>query len=435
MGNFVYRALFNDDIKDGIKCKNPNSNYSLLDFLQLGSTSKTQFISTTKRISVAGEKYSPGKKQNYNNENKRRSQVVLIDLDKVNERIYNCSTEEKLKELKDELSETVSSKEWSQILGKGVGDREIIVENNIPVEAFRVIPPILVDVIVAIEHSNPNCKCIDTINEMIMNNNLEGLIGAINAIEVDEVQENFKNAYYDEMLSMHTYGRILDKSMTGNQSNISGFEVANSIKKSFIEKILNDPRVREIIENTNEKIIDNLDEKFIPEGTFTTTHFKEIDRNNYVNKKEISLFHRICDTFGISLKNQPNYVLTIPSKYDLKKNEDNENEYVIKIKHKRLIKEKQKNKPEFFGDAYKVQEFDKEIIIDIKKLQENTLDIINSKKKKRGKKDCEGVQSIKESSTKRMTDMTNENIKPKKKSIENSPKGDENIGTEPDDDL
>lgn len=167
MGEYVYRAQ--DEYKNGepIKCKKPESKITLQGHIGIASKKKSngsRFISTTGRIGVAKYKYS----------GEKRSPIILIDLGALKEdkpgsvgEIFDFRDDETIKKLK-----------------KGSGsnyvraDREVIVENFIPAEYCRKIPPLIIDILAGLDRlvndSNSGTwsivadHLIDYINSQIM---------------------------------------------------------------------------------------------------------------------------------------------------------------------------------------------------------------------------------------------------------------------------
>lgn len=165
MGEYVYRAQ--DEYKNGepIKCKKPESEICLQDHIGIASKKKSngsRFISTTGRIGVAKYKYS----------GEKRSPIILIDLGALKEdkpgsvgEIFDFRDDETIKKLT----------KWTNYVR---ADREVTVENFIPAEYCRKIPPLIIDILAGLDRlvndSNSGTwsivadHLIDYINSQIM---------------------------------------------------------------------------------------------------------------------------------------------------------------------------------------------------------------------------------------------------------------------------
>ena len=318
MANYVYRSSPEMEKGKDIPCKDPNSPANIVTFIRNGSVMATKFISTTKLLGVCTQKYSVGLKKAGKVIPGKRPPVVLVDLDNIKDEIHDCSTDEALKAItKEELNEAgiedKSSKAWKMAIDRTKADREIILEYKIPLEAYREIPPMLVDVLDAFEQANTldSKFCMKVINDMIMEDKANELIDIIDNIKFNEVEQIIISEYYEKMNNMNQvsqdFGQYVDDKVLKNletSKNNSMLKYVTAIKAQITKNILSNEEFRQKIETRKKEIqkeekgeitdtnYDKLLEKYyvIPEGAADTTSKKQKDVNNaFIGRPNVAI--------------------------------------------------------------------------------------------------------------------------------------------------
>jgi len=397
---FAFRALNGFDIKnlengvENIECKDKESTMDIWTFLQTGTGKKTKFISLSKNIGISAEKYTIGKKADYTKPLSKRTPVILVDMQKLQDEypdstVHDLSTKEKF--------EDYYGKEYlykrngvATVMGHAIGDREVIVENSIPKEAFRIIPPIIVDVLVALEHDILGDKLKYRILNGIMENEIndETIKDMLSELNLDPLKQNFIENYYNGMFTMHSYGNELENSINNN-SSITGFDLANSVKKSLIVDMMEALSKHFEIEHRSRYKF------FIPEGKISATAKSHSDLQYCLN------YQRCIDTYGIKLSKDEQLIIPNTYKYNEESND-------VEVRYD--IAKKEDRSP--INMSYSSNSG--EVGIEIDKLPNLSEKENESKKpktkKKSGKMETEGVKKLKSSDKERQTKNTIENI-------------------------
>ena len=194
MARYVFRGLNQDDIvrltnggaRTSIVAKDPNSESKLRTFIKNGRA-KTKFIAMTDSIGVADIKFGcldaacP---------NKRNSMIVLVDLDQLSEPIYYATA--------NAFKNPTTSREMA--LNSTEADNEVVCEKEIPADAFRVIPPLLVDIMTGYEittYAGGAYKAIDDVCDKIMAGKSNDIIKQLfSGVELNPIEKAFIENYY-----------------------------------------------------------------------------------------------------------------------------------------------------------------------------------------------------------------------------------------------
>ena len=194
MARYVFRGLNQDDIVrltnggpgTSIVAKNPNSKTKLRTFIQKGRA-KTKFIAMTDSIGVADIKFGG---LDTACPNKRDSMIVLVDLDKLPGPIYYDTA--------NAFENPTTSREMA--LNSTEADNEVVCEKEIPADAFRVIPPLLVDIMTGYEittYAGGAYKAIDAVCDKIMDGKSNDLIKQLfSGVELNPIEKAFIENYY-----------------------------------------------------------------------------------------------------------------------------------------------------------------------------------------------------------------------------------------------
>lgn len=230
MANYVYRAVLENYSKEeGIKCKEKDSDKSLSYHVNFGSKKnvKTKYISTSKKIGIAAYKYAIGKV----NENRiKRSKIVLIDLDKLpkEQKYYDLTDETVLKEQK--ISRM--SKNYCK------SDAEVTIEGDIGPECVKEIPPMLVDILFALESSgNANKMFYDMLLDRVAEGDME-LDKIIEKCKFNKLEQNFIKSYYTDMNQLEETAKQILPEMLDEKKEDNREFIANCIRTQIIKNVV-----------------------------------------------------------------------------------------------------------------------------------------------------------------------------------------------------
>ena len=278
MEGFVYRTLKEEKVGEKIVCKNPNSVVSLFRHVLNGSNEKSKFLSMTKRIGIAANKYLVrynSKAKTPQKGHEKRRPVVVIDLSKLKHNIYDCSSLDNICHCGDEEMENKaknynnSTPEDLRALHYALADREIITEYEILPEAYKEVNPILVDVLDAVERvahfklskayeqrklngtpkgTEDNAKILLTlINKMIMNDEENELIDIINNLDFEPFENLILENYYNQMLNAYETAKVFKEYIKEDdkEGDKDALYCVFGIKTNIIRKILGNPKIQE----------------------------------------------------------------------------------------------------------------------------------------------------------------------------------------------
>ncbi len=288
MGNYVFRAQNNDiPVQNGedIWSKNPNDPRGLSYHISKGTGEGTRFLSTTKSIAIAANFYGTGnrrfnddmkppiseeqKKENDKNAKKKiqaplvpreRKNIILIDWDKLKENnatVYDCSSDEAWKELKSNGTVKGIS---TTAMNFAKASQEMIIEGKIPADCFRVIPPILVDVIDTLNRMHLDAYS-QQICDMIMEDKTQELMTVINDVNWSLMERVFIKEHYQNMNNLHQVSKEFEKYAQNPlpRLNCSFKEyplltVVQGIKSQVMMDILSNSQFQELLESKDTTI-------------------------------------------------------------------------------------------------------------------------------------------------------------------------------------
>ena len=230
MANYVYRAVLENYSKEeGIKCKEKDSDKSLSYHVNFGSKKnvKTKYISTSKKIGITAYKYAIGK---VNEDRIKRSKIVLIDLDKLpkEQKYYDLTDENVLKEHK--ISRM--SKNYCK------SDAEVTIEGDIGPECVKEIPPMLVDILFALESSgNANKMFYDMLLDRVAEGDME-LDKIIEKCKFNKLEQNFIKSYYTDMNQLEETAKQILPEMLDEKKEDNREFIANCIRTQIIKNVV-----------------------------------------------------------------------------------------------------------------------------------------------------------------------------------------------------
>lgn len=239
---YLFRADSTYKEGESITCKDPKSKKRVHDHVTYGTTRKTRFISTTGELSVAAMKFSLGEPKL---SSPKRAPIVLIDFEKLRTikqqeqaempLIYDFTDEEQVEEHLQGNTPNLAR-----------ADREVVIDTIIPAECCKEIPPLLVDILLALKteigddvetrHSKGELlevgeSIYDSILEMIMQGDSKLIERIVSKIEFNELEKRFMTLYYDKMQTLES----VSKTMFGDLEH--GEFLANAILNEIIKKI------------------------------------------------------------------------------------------------------------------------------------------------------------------------------------------------------
>ena len=303
--SYTYRAL-NEIDKENVEknqdivAKDSESKISLLSFSKKGSNLKSKYISTSNLIGVVANKYSLGPKESETGKLKRnlRTGIVLIYVEYLKAHksvIHDCSS----KEARSKDKDVKESKGWEF----SEADSEVFIEKRIPKEGYKVIPPMIVDILDAfeqdaLEQDAYKAKASNTrfesmfdmlaINNMIIQDdgeNFQKIISKMFNNEKEEknkfntIEKYFIKSYYEDKKNMQTIASELKECITTQKYNIDNEELAldvvTSIKAEIVKKILRNEDFQKLLLNQKKEII------------------KKIDFNSLENKDKFQVFGKL----------------------------------------------------------------------------------------------------------------------------------------------
>lgn len=158
MKNWIYKAerIFSHQDPSkmiGWDAHSPQSSKkTVVDHITYGSQD-SRYLSASTSPYISGQKHCLGSYNCKSSEGMqkviaKRRNMMLIDWDRVGTVTYDCSDRELLTE---ELMIETMLMPNTRAVSNASADKEIVITDNIPPEAARIIPPILVDVICAID--------------------------------------------------------------------------------------------------------------------------------------------------------------------------------------------------------------------------------------------------------------------------------------------
>ena len=230
MANYVYRALLENYSKEeGIKCKEKDSDKSLSYHVNFGSKKnvKTKYISTSKKIGITAYKYAIGK---VNEDRIKRSKVVLIDLDKLpkEQKYYDLTDENVLKEHK--ISRM--SKNYCK------SDAEVTIEGDIGPECVKEIPPMLVDILYALESSgNANKMFYDMLLDRVAEGDMD-LDKIVEKCKFNKLEQDFIKSYYTDMNKLEETAKQILPEITDIKDGYNKEFIVNCIRTKIIKDVV-----------------------------------------------------------------------------------------------------------------------------------------------------------------------------------------------------
>lgn len=292
MGEYVYRAQNEYINGTSIECKNRKSKRSVSFHIRKGTDVKTRFISTTGRISIAKYKYSRGK-----DEIPKRTPIVLIDFEKLKE----LKDAKEIYDFRDKSTRDETIEDAARNFARA--DREVTIEEYIPAECCKKIPPLMVDILSELEVEGPMEVLINPINDMIMNDSIEGIIDEIlEEIEFNDLERNFIKEYYSDR--MPTIQEMGDKLFPDIERNDL---IAQCLKVEVLKKIFCSDKFKEFLKS-------KIPEKCSPELERTVTRLKEKFAEG-IKLDERLLLYEISSRNKISV--QGNKAINKMDRYDM----------------------------------------------------------------------------------------------------------------------
>ena len=264
---FVFRA--DREYEDGMSLEpeDLNSKVPLSTHISVASRSKkvkTRFISTTKVIGIAAYKYALG----YRHPSDQRRKVLLIDIDDNIEK-YDFSDPEVLKKHAKGHSATSFVK----------ADQEVTIEGSVPAKNVKEVPPILVDVLYALQDRTAHGKYVqeyeimaNSIMTKIYNGEItqESINKIIDKMPFNDFEKSFIQSYYGNRDKIEVTAEKIIAPKKGEDINFVASCVKQQIVRTFIKsKEFLDlvPTIEEINKKTlkhskpgeMQKIIDEID--------------------------------------------------------------------------------------------------------------------------------------------------------------------------------
>lgn len=314
MSNYVYRAVLENYSKEeGIKCKEKDSDKSLSYHVNFGSKKnvKTKFISTSKKIGIAAYKYAIGKA----NENRnKRAKIVLIDLDKLpkGQKYYDLTNDSVLKEQKINRM----SKNYCK------SDAEVTIEGDIGPECIKEIPPMLVDILFALESSgNANKMFYDILLDRVVNDDMD-IDKIIERCKLNKLEHRFIELYYKDMNNMKKTGEQILSEILNDDKEYNIEFIANSIRTQIIKNVVSSQLHRDLKYYTGPL-----------EGKLQSHYRTEKDRL----KKDCHYFN---DYLSIKVNNED--MIKLPGGVEYRINNKNEVD-LLQVLEAHLIKENYEN--------------------------------------------------------------------------------------------
>lgn len=245
---WIFRADANYKEGQNVVCKNPNRKKNVHDHVTQGSKIGTRFISTTAELSVAALKFSHG---DIAEKREKRAPIILIDFRKLKalgtqesrysdeQQIYDFTDEKQIEEHLGEVAHNLAR-----------SDREIVVNRLIPAECCKEIPPMMVDILMALRTDIEDSikgeprkeellkvgeSMYDSILDMIMQGNTRDLDQIISKMEFNELEKKFISLYYGERMTMGSVA----KTMFGDLEQ--GQFLANAMLTQIIKNIIKTP--------------------------------------------------------------------------------------------------------------------------------------------------------------------------------------------------
>ncbi len=156
MGRFLYRAEPNAEDGRDVFAKNPED--TIIDAVEhiMGGNKSSRYLSATDSIMIAGEKYANGMPRNGTLKTKTKKPVIIVDADALPDGFIEAYD---LKQLSEGRLKRTGKEYTDQITahGRGIADREVLILKHIPENAYKVIPPLLVDVLEYMENQKQRC--------------------------------------------------------------------------------------------------------------------------------------------------------------------------------------------------------------------------------------------------------------------------------------
>lgn len=234
MARYVFRGLNKADLerinadgeKKSIKAKRPNdTEFTLYQFITSATRRNLQsrFISLTDDPSVADIKYASLK---YQDRVKRDSEVIVVDLDRLEQQTKREAHLAPAKECSEEANGLNDS-----VFKYSEADNEIICENEIPADCYYVVQPLLLDILTgySMEYSKNG---IDKVCDQIFAGKSEELVSnLLKSAQLNDIEKFFVEKYYGVIFNED--GSISINKAKNQPLRGDIFGVEEEIKKQF----------------------------------------------------------------------------------------------------------------------------------------------------------------------------------------------------------